>query len=198
MAKTKYIIIGDGGAGINAAGYIRRNDPGGVIEIISDDPNASYYRAALTNYLIGELREDQIWSVPASFFDDLSNTRTQARVLSIDAKKSRLRISSGGRPKQYDKLLIATGSRARHPQFEGVPIQFNMTKWPVSIGSKDVGIVTSAVYSPRFENIGYAWLPIEYTGLGTSLTIHHPGKGDLRAEIVEKPFVDPKKDIPKS
>jgi len=83
-------------------------------------------------------------------------------------------------------------------KIEGVPIEFNMTKWPVSTGSKDVGIVTSAVYSPRFGNIGYAWLPIEYTGLGTSLTIHPPKKGDLRAEVVKKPFVDPKKDIPKS
>lgn len=83
-------------------------------------------------------------------------------------------------------------------KIDGDPIEFNMTKWPVSIGSKDVGIVTSAVYSPRFGNNGYAWLPIEYTGLGTSLTIHHPEKDDLRAEVVEEPFVDPKKDIPKS
>jgi aminomethyltransferase len=83
-------------------------------------------------------------------------------------------------------------------RMEGDPIEFNMTKWQVSAGRNNVGRVTSAIYSPRFGNIGYAWLPIEHTDLGTALTVHHPEKGDIQAEVVEKPFVDPKKDIPKS
>ncbi|MGZ8629257.1 MAG: NAD(P)/FAD-dependent oxidoreductase, partial [Actinomycetota bacterium] len=61
---TEYVIIGDGAAGTTTAQYIRRRDPDGRITIIADDPNAAYYRAALTNYLIGELREDQLFAVP--------------------------------------------------------------------------------------------------------------------------------------
>ncbi len=58
--------------------------------------------------------------------------------------------------------------------------------------------MTSAVYSPRLEkNIGYAWLPIEHTELGTRLTVETPD-GDREATIVPLPFVDPEKQIPKS
>lgn len=83
-------------------------------------------------------------------------------------------------------------------KIEGDPIEFNMTKWPVSAGGNEVGRVTSAINSPRFGNIGYAWAPTAYADLGTTLIVHHPSMGDLAAEVVEKPFVDPKKDIPKS
>jgi glycine cleavage system aminomethyltransferase T len=58
--------------------------------------------------------------------------------------------------------------------------------------------VTSAVYSPRLEkNIGYAWLPIEHTELGTQLSVETP-EGVRGATIAPMPFVDPQKQIPKS
>jgi aminomethyltransferase len=73
----------------------------------------------------------------------------------------------------------------------------NATIWPVSANGGG-GRVTSAVYSPRLEkNIGYAWLPIEHTELGTRLTVETPN-GDQDATIVPLPFVDPEKQIPKS
>jgi glycine cleavage system aminomethyltransferase T len=60
------------------------------------------------------------------------------------------------------------------------------------------GRVTSAVYSPRLEkNIGYAWLPIEHTELGTHLEVETPD-GVTGATIVPLPFFDPEKQIPKS
>ncbi|MQA09216.1 MAG: glycine cleavage system protein T [Pseudonocardiaceae bacterium] len=60
-----------------------------------------------------------------------------------------------------------------------------------------IGEVTSACYSPRLErNIGYAMVPIAYQELGTELVIEtQHGRHD--AVVVEKPFLDPKKDIPK-
>jgi aminomethyltransferase len=52
--------------------------------------------------------------------------------------------------------------------------------------------------SPRLEkNIGYAWVPIEHSKLGTRLTIVTPA-GDREALVVKKPFIDPKKELPKS
>jgi glycine cleavage system aminomethyltransferase T len=67
----------------------------------------------------------------------------------------------------------------------------------VKHGSKLVGRVTSACYSPRLEkNIGYAMLPIEFAELGTELEVDVDG-GGRQAVVVEKPFIDPKKEIPK-
>ncbi|MDA3626398.1 glycine cleavage system protein T [Saccharopolyspora sp. WRP15-2] len=61
-----------------------------------------------------------------------------------------------------------------------------------------IGEVTSACYSPRLErNIGYAMVPIAYEELGTELRVDTQ-HGPQEAVVVEKPFLDPTKDIPKS
>ncbi len=127
MSRKRYLIIGDGAAGTTAAQYIRQGDPQGVIAIYSDDPHPAYFRAALTNYLLGELREDQIWAVPPTFYAELSINRVLARVAGIDAARSQLWLTSGGRPETYDYLMVASGSRARPPSFEGAFLPGVMT-----------------------------------------------------------------------
>ena len=69
--------------------------------------------------------------------------------------------------------------------------------FPVSHDGREVGRVTSACHSPRLEkNIGYAMVPIELAELGTELEVDV--YGDSRdAVVVEMPFIDPKKEIPK-
>jgi glycine cleavage system aminomethyltransferase T len=69
--------------------------------------------------------------------------------------------------------------------------------FPVHRDGERVGKVTSACHSPRLEkNIGYAMVPIEHAELGTELEVEVAG--DRRqATVVEMPFIDPKKEIPK-
>lgn len=70
--------------------------------------------------------------------------------------------------------------------------------WTVYQSGSEIGHMTAAVYSPGLErNIGYALLPIQHARLGTNLHIDTPW-GKAEATVVRKPFVDPKKDIPKS
>ena len=84
-------------------------------------------------------------------------------------------------------------------EIDGERLDLNVTRWPVTRDGAQLGNVTSAVYSPRLkENIGYAWVPIEHTGEGTNLTITLPNGDERSATVVPKPFVDPKKEIPKS
>jgi glycine cleavage system aminomethyltransferase T len=69
--------------------------------------------------------------------------------------------------------------------------------FPVSVGGSLAGRVTSACYSPRLEkNIGYAMVPIEHAGLGTTLQVETPA-AEVGAVVVEMPHWDPKKEIPK-
>ncbi|HEX3852280.1 MAG TPA: hypothetical protein VHW01_15025 [Polyangiaceae bacterium] len=49
MARKRYLIIGDGAAGLTAAASLRAFDPEAVIGVFSDEPVPGYYRAALTN-----------------------------------------------------------------------------------------------------------------------------------------------------
>jgi glycine cleavage system aminomethyltransferase T len=69
--------------------------------------------------------------------------------------------------------------------------------FPVSHRGERVGQVTSACHSPRLgKNIGYAMVPIELADLGTELEVDV--EGDRRdAVVVEMPFIDPNKEIPK-
>ncbi|MCH8143810.1 MAG: glycine cleavage system protein T [Gemmatimonadetes bacterium] len=83
-------------------------------------------------------------------------------------------------------------------EIAGDPLDLNMTPWSVSVDGREVGRVTSAVYSPRLEkNIGYAMVPIESSETGSTLTVATPA-GDRQATVVPKPFVDPRKEVPKS
>jgi glycine cleavage system aminomethyltransferase T len=74
----------------------------------------------------------------------------------------------------------------------------NFTKWPVRADGREVGRVTSAIYSPRLErNIGYAWVPMDMTAVGTTLEVESEW-GSRAATVARMPFVDPDKKIPVS
>lgn len=69
--------------------------------------------------------------------------------------------------------------------------------FPVHWGDSLVGKVTSACYSPQLDkNVGLAMMSIEMTDLGTNLEVVTPS-GRVPAVVVEKPFVDKEKMIPK-
>jgi NADPH-dependent 2,4-dienoyl-CoA reductase/sulfur reductase-like enzyme/pSer/pThr/pTyr-binding forkhead associated (FHA) protein len=121
MSRTRYVILGDGAAGITAAQGIRENDPAADIKIVSDDPHPAYYRAALTNYLLGELRDEQIWAVPPTFFADVAAERILSRVTTVDTQRAHVWLQNGT-PLPYDRLLIGTGARARPAPFEGAQL----------------------------------------------------------------------------
>ncbi|MDF3072064.1 MAG: hypothetical protein K0R38_7665, partial [Polyangiaceae bacterium] len=119
MARKRYVIVGDGAAGLTAAEEIRRRAPDAAIGVFCDDPNPGYFRAALTNFLLGELREDQLWAVAPNFYDTRRIERVFTRVLRVDPQKRELWCSGNPTPLPYDALLVATGARARPPNFHG-------------------------------------------------------------------------------
>jgi NADPH-dependent 2,4-dienoyl-CoA reductase/sulfur reductase-like enzyme/pSer/pThr/pTyr-binding forkhead associated (FHA) protein len=119
MARKRYLIVGDGAAGLTAAEEIRRRDPEGAIGLFCDDPNPGYFRAALTNFLLGELREDQLWAVAPNFYEARSIDRMFTRVLRVDPAKREIWCSGNPAPLRYDALLVAAGARARPPAFPG-------------------------------------------------------------------------------
>lgn len=84
-------------------------------------------------------------------------------------------------------------------EIAGDRLEFNPVRWAVRAGGRVAGYVTSAIWSPRLEkNIGYAMVPVEHAATGSRLEVEVPGAGSRDATVVPKPFVDPKKAIPKS
>src|SRR5689334_20177362 len=119
MARKRYLIVGDGAAGLTAAEEIRRRDAEAAVGIFCDDPNPGYFRAALTNFLLGELREDQLWAVAPDFYATQRIDRIFTRVLRVDPQRREVWCSGNPAPVGYDSLLIASGARARPPAFPG-------------------------------------------------------------------------------
>ena len=69
---------------------------------------------------------------------------------------------------------------------------------PAYEDGKEVGRVTSIVWSPRLEkSIGYVWVPVEFSAPGNVLEIATPG-GMVEGRTAALPFHDPKKETPKS
>ncbi|MFT6917170.1 MAG: glycine cleavage system aminomethyltransferase T [Motiliproteus sp.] len=71
----------------------------------------------------------------------------------------------------------------------------NSRFWALEQDGKQVGKVTSAVFSPRLEqNIALAMVDIDYAALGTRFDVEMPN-GTRTASVVAKPFFDPNKKI---
>jgi len=69
---------------------------------------------------------------------------------------------------------------------------------PAYQDGKEVGRVTSIVWSPRLEkNIGYVWVPVELSAPGNVLDVAALG-GMVEGRTAALPFHDPKKETPKS
>tara|TARA_B110001452_G_C15178117_1_gene409260 strand:- start:122 stop:1264 length:1143 start_codon:yes stop_codon:yes gene_type:complete len=74
----------------------------------------------------------------------------------------------------------------------------NTTFWKVVKDNKEIGKITSAVYSPRLKkNIALAMVSIDKSEVGTELDVEVLSK-KVNAVVVEKPFYDPKKKIANS
>ena len=82
-------------------------------------------------------------------------------------------------------------------EVDGEPFpHLNSVKWPIVEDGNGIGKVTSAIYSPRLKkNIGYAWLPVNRSKQGTTVPVETEW-GTRTATVVDRPFVDPKKQIP--
>ena len=73
----------------------------------------------------------------------------------------------------------------------------NTSKWEIISNNKIIGVVTSAVYSPRLKsNIALAMVKKEFSDIGTLLKVNIDNNY-VNANIVQKPFFDPNKSIAK-
>ena len=69
--------------------------------------------------------------------------------------------------------------------------------WAIKDDHNSIGHITRCIYSPRLKkNIGFANVPIEYTEIGSKLSIDSP-RGLLSASVCKKPWFPAEIKIPK-
>ncbi len=119
---ARYLIVGNGAAGLAAAEAIRRGDPSGEVTIVTEEPHAFYSRPGLAYYLTGVIPEKQLFSRPESEYRQLRIGRIVAHVDSVD-RAGHAVLLHDGRRLPYDRLLLATGARAVRPDIPGINLQ---------------------------------------------------------------------------
>lgn len=113
MSKT-FVIIGGGQAGAQAVDSLRRDGFDGRLVMIADEPHLPYQRPPLSKkYLAGELAADRLVFRHAAYYaEHRVELKAGVRARSLDPGAKRLTLSDG-QTLAYDRLLLATGARAR-------------------------------------------------------------------------------------
>lgn len=116
----RYVIIGAGPAGVVAAETLRGQDSGGEIFLIGDEPEPAYSRMAIPYLLAGRIEESGTYlRHDPNHFQGLDIRRLHERVKRVDTGSNRVILEQSGAV-EYDRLLLASGSRAVSPPIEGL------------------------------------------------------------------------------
>lgn len=119
MDKVKYLIIGNGIAGLAAAREIRNNDEKGTITMVSSESSLTYYRVKLTEYISKEFVDEELLVSKENWYKDKGIQVILRKIVeNIDIDKNTIRLDDG-QEISYEKLLIATGSRPFIPPING-------------------------------------------------------------------------------
>ncbi|MDR0697332.1 MAG: FAD-dependent oxidoreductase [Christensenellaceae bacterium] len=116
----RYLIIGNSAAAIGAVEGIREIDKVGSICLISDEMYHTYSRPLISYYLQGKTDKDKMKYRDSDFYEKNScQPMLGDTAVKIDHKKGNVILESKNKV-AYDKLLIATGSRAFIPPIDGL------------------------------------------------------------------------------
>jgi len=121
MAKvSRIVVVGGGQAGGQAVDSLRREGFDGEILLVTAESQPPYQRPPLSkDYLAGRSGLDRLLLRPEAFYAENSiELVTGTRVTSIDPGANRVTLDSG-RTLDFDRLLLATGSRVR--RLDGMP-----------------------------------------------------------------------------
>ena len=112
------VIVGNGIAGVTAARHVRKASAEARITMVSDEALEPYSRTALMYVYMGALTQRHTWLYPERFWAENRIDRVRDRAVSLDASRQRVTLEGGAL--DYDRLLIATGSRPALPDWPGV------------------------------------------------------------------------------
>ncbi len=120
---ARVVILGAGHAGGSAAAFLRQYGHAGPVTLIGDEPYLPYQRPPLSKaWLKGEAGEEDLQLRPPSFYAEAEVAlRLRASATAIDRAGKTVSLSDGSII-PYDKLILATGARARRLQAAGADL----------------------------------------------------------------------------
>ncbi|MDA1191834.1 MAG: nitrite reductase large subunit NirB, partial [Candidatus Poribacteria bacterium] len=119
-AKPRLVVIGNGMAGARLVEDVLRRDRNRFdITVFGDEPYGCYNRILLSSVLNGSQNAKDIFLNPLSWYDENGVTlRAGVRITGIDRERCVV-FGNDGSETEYDKLVLAMGSRPFVPPIEG-------------------------------------------------------------------------------
>jgi NADH oxidase (H2O2-forming) len=161
--QERFVVVGNGIAGVSAACTIRRYNKEAKIMIVSKEPHPTYSPCMLPNYLSGEISRKRVFVRELSDYSkDHIQLILSEKAISIDIGRKNVILQAGSIG--YDKLIIATGSKPTLPPIKGINRKGVFTfktigdadgiaKWrgstAVVVGSGPIGVEASLVLKRR-------------------------------------------------
>jgi len=119
LKKLPIVVIGSGPVGLRFIQALRKRDSTQPIILYGKEPWEPYNRVKLSSLLSGDIKFNDVKN---AVFDDLDPhliCRFNCAVLKIDTVAKMLVDENGGY-QPYEKLVLATGSRAHVPSIKGI------------------------------------------------------------------------------
>lgn len=117
--SEKFLILGNGAAGVSAAAAIRERNATCSIVMVSNEEVLSYNRPMLTKSILAAFQPSQLAIHEESWYQEKNIINVLGRTVSkIDTKEKEVEFTDGMRLK-YDKCIYALGSECFVPPIPG-------------------------------------------------------------------------------
>lgn len=116
----KIVVVGAGQAGVQGVSTLRAEGYEGSIALVGEEKFAPYQRPPLSKaYLLGKMERQRLTLKPQTFLDSACTFLSGRKALVLDRAAKTVTLSDG-KTLPYDKLLLATGTRAKKPKVPGI------------------------------------------------------------------------------
>jgi phenylglyoxylate dehydrogenase epsilon subunit len=120
MTQKRYVVVGTGPAGINAAEGLRAKDSEAKISLIGQDPVYPYSPTVLPYFISGRIKEKDLFLSGESYFAEHQIELIRGNgVVSVSPQEGKVYLKEGS-SLVYEALILAQGGRPIIPNIPGL------------------------------------------------------------------------------